>query len=83
MKKLKYYLNMVLPLYSENMVLSGRLWKSWDEDTQMAYTYYANLHGKEAMAMGKRVGFGLLNASRDKTGMAYENAPKINLFTSL
>ena len=43
---------MVLPLYSENMVLSPTLWRAWDEETQMAYTYYANLHGPEAMRMG-------------------------------
>lgn len=80
MKKLKYYFNMVLPLYSENMVLSGELWDLWDEETQMAYTYYANLQGKDAIVMGKGISFGLLNASRDKTGQAYENSPKINLF---
>lgn len=83
LKKLKYYLNMMLPLYSENMVLSGRLWDSWDEETQMAYTYYANLQGKDAIVMGKGISFGLLNASRDKTGQAYENPPKINLFADI
>lgn len=83
LEKLKYYLNMILPLYSENMVLSGRLWNSWSEEIQMAYTYYANLQGKDAMVMGKGIGFGLLNASRDKTGKAYENPPKINLFANI
>ncbi len=78
--KLKFYINMVLPLYSENMVLSPLLWKAWDEETQMAYTYYANLHGPEAMRMGMGIGFGLKNATRDKSGKVYEQAPKINLF---
>lgn len=78
--KLKFYINMVLPLYSENMVLSPLLWNAWNEDIQMAYTYYANLHGPEAMSMGMGIGFGLKNAARDKTGKAYEQAPKINLF---
>lgn len=78
--KLKFYINMVLPLYSENMVLSPLLWKAWDEETQMAYTYYANIHGPESMVMGIGVGFGLKNAARDKSGKGYEQAPKINLF---
>lgn len=64
---LKFYLNMVLPLYSENMVLSPTLWRAWDEETQMAYTYYANIHGPEAMRMGMCIGYGLKNAARDKS----------------
>lgn len=78
--KLKFYFNLVLPLYSENMVLSETLWSSWDEETQMAYTYYANLSGKDAVVMGKGIGFGLKNAFRDKTSSAYNAAPRINLF---
>lgn len=78
--KLKFYINMVLPLYSENMVLSPLLWNAWNEEIQMAYTYYANLYGPEAMSMGMGIGFGLKNAARDKTGKTYEQAPKINLF---
>jgi len=57
LKKLKFYLNMVLPLYSENMVLSEHLWSSWSEEIQMAYTYYANLKGKDAFVMGKGISF--------------------------
>lgn len=78
--KLKFYINMVLPLYSENMVLSPSLWKAWDEEAQMAYTYYANIHGPEALRIGMGIGFGLKNAARDKSGKAYEQAPKLNLF---
>jgi len=78
--KLKFYLNMVLPLYSENIVLSPSLWRAWDEETQMAYTYYANLHGPEAMRMEMCIGYGLKNAAKDKSGKVYEQATKINLF---
>ena len=78
--KLKFYLNMILPLYSENMVLSSRLWKGWSEEVQIAYTYYANLHGPEAKTIGMGIGFGLKNAYNDKSGKAYQVAPKINLF---
>lgn len=78
--KLRFYINMVLPLYSENMVLSPELWNAWDEETQMAYTFYANLHGPEAYTIGMGIGMGLKNAARDKTGKAYLLPPKINLF---
>lgn len=79
-EKLKYYINLVLPLYSENLVLSPLIWNSWDEETKMAYTCYANLAGKDATVMGMGIGFGLKNARTDKTGSAYKVQPKINLF---
>ena len=80
LKKVKFYLNMILPLYSENMVLSSNIWNSWEETIQMAYTHYANLKGKDAVVMSKGISFGLKNAARDKTGKAYDIMPKINLF---
>lgn len=66
--KLKFYVNLVLPLYSENMVLSMDIWDNWNEEVQRAYTYYANLTGKDAYVMGKGIGFRLKNAASDKTG---------------
>lgn len=80
MKKIKFYINMVLPLYSENMVLSPLIWEAWDDDMKCAYTYYANLNGKNALVMDKAIGFALKNASRDKTGKVYDIPPKLNLF---
>ena len=79
-QKLKFYLNMMLPLFSENMVLSPDLWKSWTEDIQGTYTYYANLNGPDAKRMEMCLGFALKNANRDKSGSAYNTLPKINLF---
>ena len=79
-QKLKFYLNMVLLLFSENMVLSPDLWKSWTEDIQGVYTYYANLKGPDAKRMEMCLGFALKNANRDKSGSAYNTLPKINLF---
>ena len=76
--KLKFYLNIMLPLYSENMVLSPELWKAWDEKTQMAYTFYANLNGPEARTMSTGIGMGLRNAHRSRSD--YSGTPKINLF---
>ncbi len=78
--KLKFYLNMVLPLYSENMVLGPSLWSAWSDEVQMAYTYYANLHGLQAYTMGMGIGFGLKNAACDKTNNSYGTASKMDLF---
>lgn len=81
--KVKFYLNMLLPLLSENMVLSARLWENWDEEIQAAYTHYANLNGSEAVRMEVAVGMALRNISRKKQAGAYIIQPKINLFSSL
>lgn len=81
LKKLKFYLNMMLPLFSENMVLSPELWKSWTEEEQSAYSFYANLNGPDAKKMEMCLGFALKNAYRDKTGASYEVITKINLFS--
>jgi len=78
--KLKYYLNLILPLYSENMVLGNALWNSWSSDNQMAYTYYANLNGPDAMVMEKALCFALKNAARSKSVDAYSANMKLNLF---
>ncbi len=77
--KLKYYINLVLPLYSENIVLSPNLWESWDEETQCAFIFYANLQGKDAMKMGMTVGMALKNAFNDKTGNSYKVLPRIGI----
>ena len=76
--KLELYINMMLPLYSENMVLSKKLWESWDEQTQLAYAYYANLNGPDAKRMSLAIGMGLKNV---KKGLgSYDNQAKLNLF---
>lgn len=79
-QKIKYYLNLILPLYSENIVLSPALWNSWSEEIKSAYTYYANLFGPEAVKMEVYIGFALKNAFRDRSGATYNALPKINLF---
>lgn len=78
--KLKYYINLVLPLYSENIVLSPELWESWDDQTQNAYIFYANLQGVDAMKMVMTIGMGLKNAFKDKTGNSYNTQPRIGIF---
>lgn len=78
--KVKFYFNMMLPLISENVVLSPDLWNSWDEELKMAYTVYANSNGPDAMRMEMAIGFGLKNAARSKKADVYNNQPKMNLF---
>lgn len=77
---MKFYFNMMLPLISENVVLSPDLWNSWDEELKMAYTVYANSNGPDAMRMEMAIGFGLKNAARSKKADVYNNQPKMNLF---
>ena len=79
--KLKLYLNMIFPLLSENMVLSTGLWDGWDQETQAAYTYYANLNGPSAINMEMAIGVGLRNLAKSKNPDAYKNQPKLNLFS--
>lgn len=80
MDKIKFYMSMVLPLYSENMVLSSGLWNSWNEEIQMAYTFYANLHGPDAFVYGKCIGMGIRNAAKKKPEFDYSKRGEINLF---
>lgn len=81
--KVKYYFSMILPLYSENIVLSPKLWDSWDEDIRMAFTFYANLKGKTLMKYSFTIGCGLRNAAKSKTPFDYSKRGKIDLFPAL
>lgn len=63
---IKYYFNLILPLYSENMVISSTLWESWDKETKMAYTFYANQHTGCAKVLNVAVGMGLRNISKER-----------------
>lgn len=35
----QYYINVLIPLYSQNLILSPRLWNSWDEKAQYGVQY--------------------------------------------
>lgn len=78
--KIKFYMSMVLPLYSENMVLSSELWNNWNKETQMAYTFYANLNGPIAIPHGKCIGMAIRNAAKSKNEFDYSKRGKIDLF---
>lgn len=80
MDKIKFYMSMVLSLYSENMVLSSELWNHWNEETQTAYTVYANLKGSQAFIYGKCIGMGIRNAAKSKPEFDNSKRGKIDLF---
>ena len=66
LEKVKFYFSMILPLYSENMVLSPVLWNKWDDEIKMAFTFYANLNGKIFKRYSIAIGMGLRNAANSK-----------------
>ncbi|OIK15116.1 hypothetical protein BIV60_10315 [Bacillus sp. MUM 116] len=77
--KIKVYLSMFLPLYSENMVLSPNIWNNWYEETRIAYTFYANRQGNDTIIYSKTIGMFLRNAAKSTT-FDYNNRGKIDLF---
>jgi len=79
--KIKFYFSVILPLYSENMVLSSKLWNTWNEEIQAGYTFYANLNGPDAFKFGRYLGMGIRNAAKSKQAFDYSKRGKIDLFT--
>ena len=76
----KYFFTLILPLYSENIILSPRLWERWDEKSQMAFTFYANRSGKQFAVFNQAVKFGLQNIRNKKTDLSNGNRGLIDLF---
>lgn len=81
--KLKYYLDLVLPLYSENIVISPRLWEKWSEEQQCAYTFYANRKGKQFLVFRQILIFGMHNLRKKELGFEDGNRGKIDLFQKI
>jgi len=79
--RIKFYMSMILPLYSENMVLGANLWNDWDDETKMAYTFYANLKGPDFFTYSKIIGMALRNATRRRAEVDYSKRGKIDLFS--
>ena len=77
--KIKYFFSMILPLYSENMVLSPTLWNKWNEEIRMAYTFLANAKGPSAVGLSMAIGMGFSNAALDEK-FDYSQRGKIDLF---
>ena len=77
--KILFYFNIVLPLYSENLVLSEQLWNSQNEEMQAGLTYMANLIGNEQVGLSQAVGMALRNAAR-KRNFDYSKRVGFDLF---
>lgn len=77
---IKYYFTLLLPLYSENIVLSPTLWESWSEEIQMAFTFYCNRQGKQFEIYDECVKFGLRNLKRRNINLETVSRGKIDLF---
>ena len=78
--KVKYYLDLVLPLYSENVVISPRLWEKWSEEQQMAYTFYANRRGTQFLLYRQALIFGMHNLRKQEWGFEDGSRGKLDLF---
>lgn len=77
--RILFYFNIVLPLYSENLVLSEQLWNSQNEEMQAGLTYMANLIGNEQVGLSQTVGMALRNAAR-KRNFDYSKRVGFDLF---
>lgn len=80
--KTLYYFNMMLPLYSENIVLSEKLWEKHGADGQLALTHMANLYGPGQLNLSNVIAMGLRNAAKSKN-TDYSKRGKIDLFQNM
>ena len=80
LEKVKFYFSMMLPLYSENMVISPALWNKWDDEMKIAFTFYANIKGQTFKRYSIAIGMGLRNAAKSKIPFDYSKRGKIDLF---
>lgn len=78
--KIKYYFDLILPLYTENIVFSPLLWEKWDEERKMAYTFYANRKDKQFMIYNQILKFGIYNLRKRNNGFGEGNRGKLDLF---
>lgn len=81
--KLKFYFGLVLPLYSENIVISPRLWEKWSDEQKFAYTFYANRKGKQFLIYRKVITYAMRNLRKRKEGFEDGNRMKIDLFQNI
>lgn len=77
--KVLFYFNLLLPLYSENLVISEKLWNNYSIKGQFGLTHMANLVGKDQFNLSHTIGMGLRNAAKNKK-MDYSNRGVIDLF---
>lgn len=78
--KIKYYFDLMLPLYSENIVISPRLWERWTCEQQTAFTFYINLHGHQFSVYRLGMKFAMQNCKKKTSGFEDGKRGKIDLF---
>lgn len=78
-EKVLYYFNLMLPLYSENIVLSEALWNNHGSTGQLALTHMANLYGQDQLNLSNAIAMSLRNAAKTKNA-DYSRRGKIDLF---
>lgn len=81
--KVKYFLNLILPLYSENIVISPRLWEQWSDNQQLAYTFYANRQGKQFLIYRQILKWGMRNLKNKEQDFGDGNRGIIDLFQKI
>ncbi len=78
--KVMYYFDLILPLYTENNVLSPRLWEKWGEEQQIGFTFFANRKGKQFLLYKQILKFGMYNLRKKESGFGTGNRGKLDLF---
>lgn len=77
--KVLFYFNWLLPLFSENLVISEKLWNSHSGTGQFALVHMANLLGTDQFNLSHTFGMQLRNAAKNKK-TDYSKRGEIDLF---
>lgn len=80
--KVLYYFNLLLPLFSENLVISEKLWDNHSEKGQFGLVHMANLIGTDQFNLSHTIGMALRNAAKNKK-MDYSKRGEIDLFQTI
>lgn len=77
--KVLFYFNLLLPLFSENLVISEKLWDNHSEKGQFGLVHMANLIGTDQFNLSHSIGMALRNAAKNEK-MDYSKRGEIDLF---
>ncbi len=80
--KVLFYFNLLLPLFSENLVISEKLWDNHSEKGQFGLVHMANLIGTDLFNMSHTIGMALRDAAKNKK-MDYSKRGEIDLFQTI
>lgn len=73
---------LLLPLFSENLVISEKLWDNHSEKGQFGLVHMANLIGTDQFNLSHTIGMALRNAAKNKK-MDYSKRGEIDLFQTI